>query len=118
MLRRRQLRPSDSGVGANSSFSKSARCAAPRAASRYALPPVSAKPKPSIGWKVWLSSTSIVGRESCGVDLENANGCRGCSSDVASRVIQPSIIPQSLASASFSVLLGRIPADVFFWSGR
>ncbi len=25
---------------------------------------------------------------------------------------------QSVASASFSVLLGRIAADVFFWSGR
>ena len=49
MLTRRQLNPTASSLKPNSSCSSFARCGAESPASKYALPPVSAKPKPSMG---------------------------------------------------------------------
>ena len=99
MLSRKQLSPTEASVRPNSSLQQvRALC---RRKPRQQIRTAARQRKPEAFDR--LKGPAIVdfdrGSASCGTDPENATGCMGCSSELASRVTQPSIIPSSVLRA-------------------
>ena len=78
---------------ANSSRRTSARAAGLIFISSSALPPVSAKPKPSIAWNACASSTTIAGPYPASSVNGTVAGCRAHSMERSGFVSQTSIGP-------------------------
>ncbi len=102
MLRRRQLTRTGP-PGANSSSSRARRVAADIRESSSALPPVSEKPNPRTGWKLWAGSRAITASGECEVA-----SCRCSSTRRSAEVIQVVSVP---VSAGVPVMAMMRPPD-------